>query len=46
VLDKPMWVDVTGGKTRVVVLDPDPSQFGRMVLCKTNIRSLTLSLLW
>jgi hypothetical protein len=38
VLEKPSWVDIAGHKTQVHILEPDLLQFGRMVLCKTNIR--------
>ena len=37
VMEKPTWVDIAAGKTKVHTLEQDVRNYGRMVLSKTNI---------
>jgi hypothetical protein len=37
VMEKPSWVDIAAGKTKVHTLEQDVRNYGRMVLSKTNI---------
>jgi hypothetical protein len=37
VTEKPSWVDIAAGKTKVHTLEQDVRNYGRMVLSKTNI---------